>query len=320
MSGCRAPRLIRRRCRNVLKPMEKVFQISWQRLNEERRAQADHLLLLSVNPGPDMSTEAVSALGGMTKKEVLELRTVLQCAHLINYDAVVDRWGMHDLVREYVHKLAATHLTTDDRDAAFGRLLNHYQEHATDLARKSGSFLLRHSRAAPKPDPTPTWRGRMDALSYFEVERLNLLGCLRHGAGRVGDDVPDSELGALLVALTAAMAGYLRNNGPWKAAVQAHETAARIAKRLDLSLAHAIALNDLGITHRLQSNCDAAQQSLEYAEQIFCRLDDTRSRLLGRANALNEMGIVANDRGRYTNDRKHYERVPGTHRGLGPVQ
>jgi hypothetical protein len=35
----------------------------------------------------------------------------------------------------------------------------------------------------------------MDALGYFEVERLNLLGCLRHDINRVGDNVPGSELG-----------------------------------------------------------------------------------------------------------------------------
>jgi hypothetical protein len=206
------------------------------------------------------------------EEEVLELRMVLQRAHLINYHAVTDRWEMHDLVRKYVHKLAETQSTAADRDVAFARLLNqlnHYQQHATHLAKQAGSFLLRHSRPAPEPDPTPTWPGRMDALSYFETERVNLLGCLRHAAKLVGKNVSDPQLGALLVGLTAAMAGFLRNNGQWKVAVQAHEIAADIAEHLDRPLAHAIVRNDLGIMHRLQSNWDAAQQALEHADEVF---------------------------------------------------
>lgn len=299
-----------------LGPVETAFRLHWQHLKEERGERGEQaarlLLLLSVNPGPDISTKAAAALGSTAEKKVYEPLQVLQCAHLINYDYDADRWWMHDLVRHLVDEFAVTDLSTDDQEAAFGRLLSHYQEHATHLARQAGWFLLRHSRPGPKPGPcdepaTPTWIGRIEALRCFETERLNLLGCLRHAAERI-HSVPESELRARL-ALIDAMAGYLRNNGPWNTAEQAHRTAVSIAKHLRDMRAQAIALNDLGITYRLRGKRDEANQALQQAQRIFRGLSDTRTSLLGQANTLNEMGVVANDTGRHTDDRGHYERA-----------
>ncbi len=288
----------------VLDTVERAFRVSWQHLKEKHGEQAASLLLLlSVNPGPDISIKAVAALGGAADETRGGLQ-VLQCAHLINYAAGTDRWGMHDLVREHVHKLAAECLSADDRDAAFGRLLSHYEKHASCAARQAGWFLLRHSRPGPEKDPPPTWTGRMEALRYFETERLNLLGFLRHPLERVrAMPEPDRDR---WVALTDAMAGYLRNNGPWKTAEQAQATAASIAEDLGNSQARAIVLNHLGITHRLQGQWNAANQAVEEAQRIFGGLSDPRTRLLGQANTLNEMGIVANERGRHADARSHH--------------
>jgi tetratricopeptide (TPR) repeat protein len=287
----------------VLGPVERAFRVSWQHLKDRDDQAARLLLLLSVNPGPDISTTVAAALGGTAEKTVHGPLQVLHRAHLINYDYDADRWRMHDLVRHCVDKFTATGLSADHQEAAFGRLLSHYQEHATIAARQAGWFLLRHSRPSPGPGPTPTWAGRMEALRNFETERLNLLGCLRHAARRV-HDVPESDLGARLVALTDAMAGYLRNNGPWNIAEQAHRTAADIARHLGNRRAQAIALNDLGITLRLLGKHDEADQALQQAQGIFRGLSDTRTSLLGQANALNEMGIVANDR-------RHHDHATG---------
>ncbi|MGQ0776278.1 MAG: tetratricopeptide repeat protein, partial [Pseudonocardiales bacterium] len=291
------------------RPAERVFRLSWQYLNEERGElgkQATRLLLLrSVNPGPDISTEAAAALAGITKAEAVGLQWVLHCVHLINDN----RWGMPSLVREYVTELAEAALSADDRAAAFGRLLRHYTEHATDRARKAGWCLLRHNRPGPEPDSgdePPTWTARLNALSYFETERLNLLNCLRHGA-RLVAEVPESGLGEPLVNLTNAMAGYLRNNGPWETAEQLQRTAADIAEDLGDLPAQAIALNDLGITRRLRGDPTGANQALEQAHRIFGELSDSRTRLLGQANTLNEMGIVANDTGRKTGKIKYHK-------------
>jgi tetratricopeptide (TPR) repeat protein len=138
------------------------------------------------------------------------------------------------------------------------------------------------------------------------MEHLNLLGCLHHAAEHV-HAVPESDLGAQLVALTDAMAGYLRNNGPWDTAEQVHENSAGIAKHLDYTRAQAVALNDLGITRRLRGNLEGADQALQEARGIFRRLSDTRTSRLGQANTLNEMGLVANETGRRTGDRDHHK-------------
>ncbi|MGH3912900.1 MAG: TIR domain-containing protein [Pseudonocardiaceae bacterium] len=308
--GMRMEELIRRlnasHLNGLTRSAERVFRLSWQCLHEEHGElgkQAAHLLLLlSVNPGPSISTEAVADLAGMTKEDVGELQAMLRRIRLINDD----RWGMHDLVRQYVTELAEKDLSVGQRDAAFGRLLSHYQQHATNLVKKAGWFLLRHSRPGSEPDPKPTWAGRTAALSFFETERLNILSCLRRAHRHVAE-VPESELRRPLVELTEAIAGYLRNNGPWETAEQAHQIAADIAGELGELRSQAIAYNDLGITRRLRGNRDEANRALRQAHEIFGACSDTRIVLLGQANTLNELGIVANDTGRNTGETQPHE-------------
>lgn len=294
-----------------LRPGRGAFRLCWHHLNQERgafgRQAADLLLLLSVNPGPDISTQAVAALVGTAEAEVRGPLGMLRRARLLLHHADADRWELPPFIRECVEELAGTDLGADRRQTAFVRLLGHYQERARHLAGRAGCFLLRHSRPGPQPGAEPP-AGRSEVLAYFHTERANLLGCLRRAAERVHDE-PGSELGERLIDLTDAMAGYLRNNGPWDTAEQAHRRAAHTAYRLGRPLAQAIALNDLGITCRLRGRHDAANQALQHAQVIFLGLGDHRTARLGQANTFNEMAIVANERGRQCPDRRqsHHE-------------
>ena len=70
-------------------------------------------------------------------------------------------------------------------------------------------------------------------------------------------------------------------------------------------MAQAVAYNNLGITHRLLGQVnpsgdrfERAESALAEAERIFSgQIIDPRRKRMGRANALNERGVIANERG-----------------------
>jgi tetratricopeptide (TPR) repeat protein len=282
-----------------------AFELSWEHLLSYDEDAAELFPLLSVNPGPEISPEAAAALADWKPSRASAPLGTLHRFHLIEASATAPgRWRTHDLVGLYAARLAET-LSADARTDAFDRLFQHYQAHATGCARRAGWLLLRHSRPLDKPDPEPRpgWPERSMALVWFTAEEANLLGCVRRVA-ELDPEVVDHDRGAALVALIDAMAGYLRNNGPWGTAVEVHRLAADVAERLGDTRARGIAFNDLGITYRLLG----APQALEVLEQakrlfgglgVLRRPGDTRAALLGQANALNEMGIVYNKRGDY---------------------
>jgi tetratricopeptide (TPR) repeat protein len=119
-------------------------------------------------------------------------------------------------------------------------------------------------------------------LARFRDERDNLFACLRHAR--------DRRDATRTVGLADALAGFLRNDGPWDLAVGLFHETATVAERLGDRLAQATALNDLGIMRRLTGDLDGANEALDQACGIFRDLGS----LLGQANTLNEKGIVAN--------------------------
>jgi tetratricopeptide (TPR) repeat protein len=137
----------------------------------------------------------------------------------------------------------------------------------------------------------PAALARTAALDWFEQRRPHLLACL--------DDATTNHLHHWVVRLTGAMAGFLRNHGPWDQAITLHEAAVRAAAHLADEPARAVALNDLGIMYRLACKpADTALPVLREAHDIFSgdlpahvRPRDAK---LGQANALHEQGVVHN--------------------------
>jgi tetratricopeptide (TPR) repeat protein len=133
----------------------------------------------------------------------------------------------------------------------------------------------------------------MAALDWFEAHRELLMACI--------DQARERDLGHWVIRLTAVMAGFLRNNGPWDQGIERHAAAASAAARLGDRIAHGVALNDLGIMCRLAGRPDQALAALHHAHDIFTGTFPAsvpeRDLWLGQANALNEQAIVHNNRG-----------------------
>lgn len=280
---------------DILDEVAASFELSWQHLVRRDAPAARILPRLALNPGPDLSVDVAAALAGQDLPAVRRQLRTLRRAHLVEHDPVTRRWRMHDLVRLFAGRLAEEQVCAADRDAAFGRLLAHYQDGADTVAARAEPHLTRHTRpGAITPRHYPALAQRTEALHWFERESANLLACLDQASA--GDHLLGA--GREVVALTDAVAGCLRNDGPWEVAIRLHRQAAGIAERLGDPVAQATALNDLGIMCRLIGDHGQARQALTRAHRIFAdptgpRAADPRVGLLGQANALHESGIVA---------------------------
>lgn len=262
-----------------------------------RRLPADAAALftvLALDPGPTVSTGAVAALADCTAAEAVRRLDTLLDHNLIGRDG--DRWRMHDLIRCRA-VTGAERLPGGPRRRAVDRLLRYYTTEAQAYATRAGFFLLRHTRPGPRAAGTPKWSGRRDALAWFAAEEHNLRGCV----DRAFEPVPAADAPWLTrrsltrarqrrgLRLVDAMAGYLRNDGPWEEAERLHGRAADVARALGDRRSRGIALNDLGIIRRLRCG-DTSRAALDAAIGEFRGW--SRAAVLGRANARNETGIV----------------------------
>ena len=145
-----------------------AFALSYRRLAAE---QARLFRLLPLDPGPDISTEAASALLGRPARGVL---ADLARAALLSEEPVGSgRWRMHDLIRLFAADLG--HEDSARRRArAEKRLLRHY----VTTARAATRFLWgRTEGGASGP-----FADREEAVAWLEAERPNLVAAARLAA------------------------------------------------------------------------------------------------------------------------------------------
>jgi tetratricopeptide (TPR) repeat protein len=261
---------------------------------------------LGLHPGTTYDACSAAALGGIGLPEADGHLDALHGEGLLT-EVGYRRYGMHDLIRRYALDRAATDPAAN-RDQALERLLDYYQH----TAAITEAHLARQSRTTPAwailaalPDSVPDLPDRTRALSWARAERANLLACLDH-ATRTG-------LHARVVALTAAMAALLRQDGPWADAMTRHASAVQAAQKLGDRPAEASARNELGDVQRLTGDYRSAREALEEALAICCDLGDRQ----GQANALSNLGVVRRLTGDGPGAAEAQEEVLGICRDLG---
>jgi len=236
---------------------------------------------LGLHPGADIDDYAAAALDGTDLSAARRGLEALYDQYLIAEPAQ-GRYRLHDLIREHARALAG-HLDPDqDRDQAIARLLDYYQQTGT----RADALIARQARpgstpaTGAAPAAGPALAGREQALAWARAERASLLACLDH--------VTSTGQHARVIALTAALAGLLRRDGPWADATTRHAAAIQAARHLGDRLGQGGALNDLGVVRRLTGDYPAAARALEQALRIYHDLGDR----LGQAGALNDLGDV----------------------------
>jgi tetratricopeptide (TPR) repeat protein len=253
------------------------FEVSWRHLDPGRR---EFFQCLGLHPGTTIDRYAAAALADTGLREAAMYLDVLHGEGLLT-EAGYHRYGMHDLIRRYVRDRAAAD-SVADRQRALGRLMDYYQ-HTAAIAEARLAHRARTSPApallAP-PAAVPALAGADQALAWARAERPNLLACLDH-VTRTGQH-------ARVVALTAAVAALLRQDGPWADALTRHATAVEAAGQIGDRLGQASALLGLGAVRQLTGDYPGAAEASAQALGISHDLGDR----LGQASALLDLGIV----------------------------
>ena len=280
-----------------------AFEVSYRYLAPARQ---QFFRRLGLQPGITIDPYAAAALAGVPLDEAAGLLDARHGEGLLT-EPGYRRYAMHDLIRRYARDLAAADPAAD-RDQALERLLDYYQHTAATaevlLARQPRTGPAAATRIAP-PATVPGLPDGIRALSWARTERANLLACLDH-VTRAGQH-------ARVVALTAATAALLRQDGPWPAAVIRHGAAVQAAQQLGDRLGDADALSNLAVVRRLTGDYPGAAEAQDAALGVYRSLGNR----LGQANALNELGGVRRYTGDYPGAAKALEAALGLARDLG---
>jgi DNA-binding SARP family transcriptional activator/tetratricopeptide (TPR) repeat protein len=279
-----------------------VFESSYAALPAAERTLFRCLGLI---PGPDVDPHAAANLIGTDRREAERLLESLLDHNLLTQHAA-GRYRFHDLVRLYARSLTQDDSAArEEHDAARARLLDYYR-YAADAADR---HLVRNRRpavpgAAPVPATAPQLPERAAALAWMRAERDNLIAAAEESA-----EVEPARA----VALTAALAALLDQDGPWSQAATLHERAAGLAQRRGDGVSEANARWALGKVLRATGDLASSEREMERARALYHGLGHR----LGEANTLYELGRGRLPTGAFAAASELQERALSIYQDLG---
>ncbi|MFF4921361.1 NB-ARC domain-containing protein [Kitasatospora sp. NPDC001261] len=254
--------------------MRIVLDRSHRRLTEP---QAELFRLLVLNPGPDISTEAVAALTGTKPREVRSRLARLAGSALIEQAACGGRWYLHDLVRDY----ALEQLGKDPELGArrLSRLVEYYVMTAHAANRRAAS--------PPECSDAGLFPERAAALAWLDCERANMV-VLTLSLAHVGIHRGVARLSPVVVP-------GLIYSGRADMAIAVTEAALRAADSMGTSDVEADVWNNYGISLSLASRSEEAveahRRALAIARSCHDRVGETIA-LLNLGERLRVMGCL----------------------------
>ncbi|WP_284116958.1 tetratricopeptide repeat protein [Streptomyces fragilis] len=314
--------------------LRSVFGQSLQRLLPQEQ---DLFRLLSLNPGPDVSTAAATVLAGQPQPATERLLGRLAASHLVERNpAARDRWQMHDLLRAYSHEQAQG-VTARGRDArrryekARAHLIDHYVDHAKAAA----------THLDPPGSPvSPRFSGREQALRWLDSERENLIAAARTTplVGRsLGFTLPtylrlrrrlQDCVAVCSLALDACkviedphneavawnnLGTALRELRRFEEALEAHTTGLGLHRKTGNTDGQAVAWNNLGNALRPLRRYEEALHAYTTARGLHQKTGSAN----GEAKVLNNLGGALHDLGRFEEALQAYTTARGLHQKTG---
>ncbi len=279
-----------------------VFSWSYQQLSA---AAARMFRLLGLHPGPDISVPAAASLAALAESDTRRLLGGLARAHLVA-EHRPGRYGMHDLLRAYAVGQGHLHDSADDRQAAAGRLLDHYLHNAARAA-----LLLDPAKepvvlAPPRPGATlEQLSDSPGALAWFEAEHQALLAAVTFAA-ETGFDTHAWQL-------PWAMAVFLQTRGHWQEAAAVLRTALAAAARLDDTAAQALSGRLLANACLRLGDQDQALGFYASTIALYQRLGNR----LGEARVRQNLGLLSGRQGRYADALGHSEQALRLYQAIG---
>lgn len=278
-----------------------AFDISYHRLAADDRGL---FRLLGLIPGPDATADAAAALTGRTPQWARRALDRLASAHLLDQRAR-GRFTFHDLLRSYAREHTRVEDPETDRQAALGRLLDWYLQTAEAAAGLVCPQMLRVPAPVRSECPPLTFDDHLQAASWLDAERLNLLAATRHAAAQgpltVASALADAMRGFFWLSpytfdwLTSANAGLAAAEADgdlrWQAA--AHQNLGHVQRSLG----------------RHEQAIEHLARSLELCRQVNWRP--------GEANARGGLGIAYGHTGQLELAAEHLACAMAINRELG---
>jgi hypothetical protein len=131
--------------------------------------------LLSLHTGPDFTAGAAAALLDTDTGTAGQLITALAGAGQCG-ETAPGRWGYHDLARDHARDTARRCDPAPERDAATGRVIEHYlrASAAADLLVLPGRWRIAPAFGLPRLN-LPAFAGTAEALAWADSEQASLL-------------------------------------------------------------------------------------------------------------------------------------------------
>jgi tetratricopeptide (TPR) repeat protein/transcriptional regulator with XRE-family HTH domain len=261
--------------------------------------------LLGLHPGPDISVAAAASLAGIAEADARRLLRELARAHLIA-EHLPGRYAFHDLLRAYAADQAQAHENQDEREAAIGRVLDHYLHTAASAARLLIPSTEQVVLASPRPGAAAGQPADYpEAMAWFEAEHQVLLAAVTLAAG------PGSDRHAW--QLPWATTPFLRLRGHWQEWAASMRTALAAATRLGDTAAQALSSRLLASACHDLGDHDQARHYYGRSLKLYQQLGNR----LGEARIHQGLGAVAEGQGRYGDALGHDEQALHLYQAIG---
>ena len=213
-----------------------MFSCSYRALSAEA---ARLFRLLGLHPGPDIALTGAASLAAIPPDRARALLSELTRVHLVAEHAP-GRYAFHDLLRAYATEQMRAHDSQDVRDAAAGRILDHYLHTACSAAMLMQPHLDPIALDPPQPwvtlDAPATAEG---ALGWFTAEHATLLAVVRVAA--------EAGFGTRTWQLAWALNTFLLRRGLWNDQTTVWNAGLDAARRIGDKAGEAHALHGLAI-------------------------------------------------------------------------
>ncbi|MFI6538046.1 ATP-binding protein [Nonomuraea sp. NPDC050547] len=249
--------------------------------------------LLGLIPGVDVGLAGAAALTGQPVEAAEPLLEQLIQAHLLQRPSA-DRYRFHDLVRDYARAVLAEQEQQEHRQAALGRIVEHYlriADHAAELIEPS-----RRPNPLTGPVAAPALRlaDRREAICWLERELPNLIAAIESAAA-----------GGLLVhtwQLARSLWHFFLLRGDTRDWIHTHRLALSAVQLLGDREGEAETLKNLGVAYWLSDDREGAIALHHQALVLDCWNGDP----VGQAKTLTHLGYIHHRAGEYAVAADHF--------------
>jgi tetratricopeptide (TPR) repeat protein/transcriptional regulator with XRE-family HTH domain len=279
-----------------------VFSWSTRQLSGEA---ARMFRLLGLHPGPDICVAAAASLAAIPEPEARRLLRELARAHLIA-EHVPGRYAPHDLLRAYAAEQVRHADKQPERDAAIGRVLDHYLHTAARAALLVNPAKQLVTLNPPRPGAAPGQPADYpQAMAWFEAEHQVLLAAVTLAA--------ESGFDTHAWQLPWAVASFLQIRGHWHEWAATERTALAAATRLNDTAAQALSGRFLAMACAYLGDHDQALGRYASSLALYQQLGNRP----GEAKLHQSLGVLAERQGRYADALWHGEQALRLFKAIG---